>query len=253
MTPVGFELKSYELLLRRGIEAGYKFVSFAEIGKEELRRSCLLRHDVDSELLGCDAMLDVEKSLGVTATYFLMTRSTAYNLFSVEATAMVARMLRDGHKIGLHFMGERCEGRDAGHIIDEVLRETRWLEQEFGVKVEAVSFHQPTQTILDAKIAVPGLVNTYNAAQMAPYFYVSDTNMTWRHEHPADIFARGLHERLQLLIHPMWWTPDTLETLDKWRNVLRNNQQAVIDHWQSRERTLVNADLNQNVEHRNAD
>ena len=47
MAAVGFELKSYERLLRTGIEAGYKFVSFAEIGKDESQRSCLLRHDVD--------------------------------------------------------------------------------------------------------------------------------------------------------------------------------------------------------------
>lgn len=243
MAQVDFELKSYERLLRTGIEAGYTFASFAEIGKEIGPRSCLLRHDVDSELLSCGGMLDVEKSQGVTATYFLMTRSTAYNLFSVEAAAIVARVLQDGHRIGLHFMGERCEGKSIPFIVEEVLRENRWLEQEFGVKAEAVSFHQPTQTILDAQIAIPGLVNTYNASQMAPYFYVSDTNMTWRHEHPAEIFSRGLHDRLQLLIHPMWWTPEPLETLDKWRNVLRNNQRAVIDHWQSRERTLANADL----------
>lgn len=244
MTQVGFELRYYQDLLRVGIEAGYEFVSFSEIGKEGSPRSCLLRHDVDSELLDCGGMLDVEKSLGVTATYFLMTRSTAYNLFSVEATEIVTRIVREGHRIGLHFMGERCEGKSIPFIIEDVLREARWLEQEFGVKVEAASFHQPTQTILDAQIAIPGLANTYNASQMGPYFYVSDTNMTWRHEHPRDIFSRGLHERLQLLIHPMWWTPEPLETLDKWRNVLRSNQQAVIDHWQSRERTLVNADLN---------
>jgi len=240
MVKVGFELNCYEALLRTGIEAGYEFVPFAGIGSETSPRSCLLRHDVDSELLGCGAMLDVEKSLGIMATYFLMTRSTAYNLFSVEATAMVARMLRDGHRIGLHFMGERCEGKSTAHVIDEVLRETRWLEQEFGTKIEAVSFHQPTQAILEAQIAIPGLLNTYNAREMAPYFYVSDTNMTWRHEHPTEIFSRGLYERLQLLIHPMWWTPGPLETLEKWRSVLRNNQRAVIDHWRSRERTLAN-------------
>jgi peptidoglycan/xylan/chitin deacetylase (PgdA/CDA1 family) len=253
MAQIGFELRSYEELLRTGIEAGYRFVSFAEVGKEASPRSCLLRHDVDSEVLGCGEMLDIEKSLGVTATYFLMTRSTAYNLFSVEAMAMVARMLREGHRIGLHFMGERCEGRSVPFIVEEVLRETRWLEQEFGVKADAVSFHQPTQAILDAQIAIPGLANTYNASQMAPYFYVSDTNMTWRHEHPRDIFLRALHERMQLLIHPMWWTPEPLEALDKWRNVLRNNQQAVIDHWQSRERTLTNADLSPILETRDAE
>jgi hypothetical protein len=253
MAQVGFELQSYEDLLRTGIEAGYKFTTFAEIGQETSPRSCLLRHDVDSELLGCGAMLDIEQALGLTATYFLMTRSTAYNLFSVEATAMVARMLNDGHRIGLHFMGERCERKSIPFIVEEVLRESRWLEQEFGIKADAVSFHQPTQTILDAQIEIPGLANTYNTSQMVPYFYVSDTNMTWRHEHPVEIFSRGLHDRLQLLIHPMWWTSEPLETLDKWRQVLRNNQRAVIDHWQSRERTLANTDLNIISERRNAE
>jgi hypothetical protein len=145
-------------------------------------------------------------------------------------------------------MGERCEGQSVPLIIAEVLREVRWLEQEFGVKTDAVSFHQPTKTILDAQIAIPGLANTYNASQMAPYFYVSDTNMTWRHEHPVEIFSRGLHERLQLLVHPMWWTAHELGALGKWRNVLRNNQRAVIEHWQSRERTLTDADLSQDLE-----
>jgi hypothetical protein len=241
----GFDLQSYEAVLRAGLDGGYRFVSFADIGRETSARSCLLRHDVDSELFDCGGMLDIEKTLGVTATYFLMTRSTAYNLFSVEGTAMVARMLRDGHRIGLHFMGERCEGKSAAYVADEVLRETRWLEQEFGIKADAVSFHQPTQAILDAQLEIPGLVNTYNASQMSPYFYVSDTNMNWRHDHPIDIFARAIHPRLQLLIHPMWWTPQPLGMLDKWRRVLRNNQQAVIDHWQARERTLQGVKLDQ--------
>jgi len=241
----GFDLKSYERLLKMALDASYEFVAFSRIGKESSPRSCLLRHDIDSELLGCGPMLDVEKSLGVSATYFVMTRSTAYNLFSVEATAMVARMLRDGHRIGLHFMAERFEGQDVSVVVDEVLREIIWLEREFETRIDAVSFHQPTKGILDAQIEIPGFSNTYNAAQMAPYFYVSDTNMTWRHDHPEDIFAKHLHDRLQLLIHPMWWTAEPLDTLDKWRSVLRMNQRMVIEHWQSRERTLVNVDLEQ--------
>ncbi len=243
MTNFGFELSFYERLLRAGIESGYEFVSFDAIGKEQSPQSCLLRHDVDSELLGCGGMLDVEKSLGVKATYFLMTRSTAYNLFSVEGTTAVRRMLDDGHRIGLHFMGERCGDMGVLQLVEEVLRETDWLEREFATKIEAVSFHQPSRTILDGQITIPGLINTYNVGQMAPYFYVSDTNMTWRHEHPIEIFSRGLYERLQLLIHPMWWTPEPLPTIGKWQAVLRNNQQAVLNHWLARERTLVGVDL----------
>jgi hypothetical protein len=252
MTDTGFELMSYERILRAGLDAGYEFLPFGRIGSEGSSLSCLLRHDIDSELLGCGAMLDIERSLGVNATYFLMTRSTAYNLFSVEAVAVVERVLREGHRIGLHFMGERCEGSGVDHIVDDVLRETRWLEQEFGAKVEAVSFHQPTRLVLDAQIVVPTLVNTYNASQMAPYFYVSDTNMAWRHEHPTEIFLRRIHPRLQLLIHPIWWTSVPLNIVDKWHNVLRTNQKVVVDHWQSRERTLANEHLDLSADNHHA-
>jgi hypothetical protein len=239
----GFELSSYEQILQSALRSGYEFLPFSNIGKESQPCSCLLRHDIDSELLGCDAMLDIERSLGVRATYFIMTRSTAYNLFSVEGVATVARILREGHSVGLHFMGERCEGRSVEHIVDEVLREKLWLEQEFGTTIEAVSFHQPTRLILDAQIVVPTLINTYNFSQLEQYFYVSDTNMIWRQEHPIEIFTRRIYPRLQLLIHPIWWTHAPLTTLDKWRNVLRLNRRVVIDHWRSRERTLVDANF----------
>lgn len=238
-----FDIGMYARVLRAGLDSGYAFTSFGDIGREGGPRSCILRHDVDSELLGCGALLDVEKSLGVKATYFVMLRSTAYNLFCVEAVAMVRRILADGHWLGLHFMGERFEGAASSVIHDEVRREARWLEEEFGVPVKAVSFHQPTQQILDGQLDIPGLVNTYNRAQLGDYFYVSDTNMTWRHAHPVEIFSRGLHPRLQLLIHPMWWTSQPLPMLDKWRTVLEANQRAVVGHWQSRERTLQGIDL----------
>lgn len=218
-------------------------MSFNQIGKEATARSCLLRHDVDSELLDCDRMLDVEASLGISATYFLMTRSTAYNLFSLECSATVERILKDGHQIALHFMGERCDNRDVRFIVDEVNREAQWLKQEFGHPIGAVSFHQPTRTIIESEIVFPGMINTYNASQMAPYYYISDTNMIWRHEHPLDIFSNALHERLQLLIHPMWWTPYSMPTIQKWKRVLQVNEDALLSHWKSRERTLKDVDL----------
>lgn len=238
-----FLLEAYRRILQAGLGAGYRFIQFSDIGREDESRTCLLRHDVDSELLGCGPMLDIERETGVRATYFVMTRSTAYNLFSVEARAMVGRMVADGHHIGLHFMGELCEGDDPATLRDKVLREGHWLAEEFGIDIHAVSFHQPTRAILDADLFIPGLVNTYNRQQMGPYFYLSDTNMQWRSGHPADLFRSAEHARMQLLIHPMWWTAAPLEVRGKWTAVLDRNRAAVIDHWKARERTLAAIDL----------
>lgn len=238
-----FTLTAYRALLKAGLDAGYAFLKFTDIGAEGSERSCLLRHDVDSELLALDGMLAVERDLGIKATYFVMTRSTAYNPFSVEGRSAIERILADGHSLGLHFMGELCEGMPAGEVSTRVLREKAWLEEEFGTSVDVVSFHQPTRAILDGQIVVPGMCNTYNKSQTDPYIYVSDTNMTWRHEHPAEIFERGLHPRLQLLVHPMWWTPASVDLRTKWQMVLEHNRRSLLDHWRARERSLSDIDL----------
>jgi hypothetical protein len=135
------------------------------------------------------------------------------------------------------------EGDDAARIAEKVAREARWLEAEFGTAVDCVSFHQPTRAILDGNLHVPGMVNTYNRNQMADYFYVSDTNMHWRHEHPLQIFEQAIYPRLQLLMHPMWWTGGPLDVRGKWMSVLAANRGHVVRHWKRRERTLEAIDL----------
>jgi len=230
-------------MLETALAGGYRFVGYADIGREKSPLTCLLRHDVDSELFGVQPMMELEKALGVGATYFLMTRSTAYNLFCLEACRIVGRLLENDHRIGLHFMGELCQHDSVDVLVEKVRREADLLEREFGTTVEAVSFHQPSQAILDGKVEVPGLVNTYNQVQMRGYFYVSDTNMTWQHEHPVEIFERGLYPRLQLLLHPMWWTERPVDLMAKWRAVLDANRRTVIEHWRERERTLREVDV----------
>ena len=233
-----FLLSTYSDILETALKNDYCFIPYERIGREESPRSCLLRHDIDSELLGCEPMLDIERRLGVQATYFVMVRSTAYNLFCIESLRMVDHIRNDGHSIGLHFMGELCEGESAQLLCEKVLREADWLEAEFQTRISAVSFHQPSRAVLEGDLDIPNLYNTYNRNQMRLYVYVSDTNMKWQHEHPIEIFSRVIYRRLQLLIHPMWWTKSKLNTREKWHAVLDGNRKAVLSHWAERERTL---------------
>lgn len=243
MPNLNFELAAYEDILKTALSSSYRFLPYDRIQSEGCELSCLLRHDLDSELLGCGPMLDIERRLGVQATYFVMTRSTAYNPFSVEGRSMVRRILDEGHALGLHFMGELCEGEEPSVIAAKVRREVNWLEDEFSTGIRAVSFHQPSRAVLDGQLRIPNLVNTYNRSQMGAYFYVSDTNMQWRHEHPLEIFERRLYPRLQLLIHPIWWTSSSRASRDKWLDILRTNNRAVTNHWEQRERTLAGVRL----------
>jgi hypothetical protein len=172
-----------------------------------------------------------------------MTRATNYNLFSIEGMRVAEQLLALGHRIGLHFMGEVVKGLAEADLVRRVLDEAAWLEREFGTRIEAVSFHQPTREILERDLAIGDLINTYNRVQLREYFYVSDTNMQWRHEHPLEMFSRRLHPRIQLLIHPIWWTESPLPVTEKWLEALRAQNAAVIAHWEQRERTLQEGGL----------
>ena len=238
-----FLLSSYSQILELGLRQGYSFLGFDQIGQEQTPYTCLLRHDVDSELWSCLPMANIETRLGIPATYFVMMRSTVYNLFCLESLQTVEKLIKGGHNIGLHFMGELCENDSIEILSEKVLREVSLLEREFDITVPAVSFHQPTEKILKNDITIKGLINTYNQTQMKGYFYISDTNMIWKYESPAEIFRNHTYPHLQLLIHPIWWTERRLSLKDKWRHALDNNRQVVVEHWYARERTLEKGSL----------
>jgi hypothetical protein len=243
MTPDNFVLSSYQKILEIALENKYEFLGFDQIGQESSPYSCLLRHDVDSELWNCRPMADIEADLGIAATYFVMLRSTSYNLFCLESKKAIERLLEKGHHIGLHLMGELYEEYSSELLAEKVLAEVDTVQDELGINIEAVSFHHPGEAVLNNDIYIGSLVNTYNSIQMADYFYVSDSNMIWQHEHPAEIFSRRLYPRLHLLIHPMWWTLEPMSLKDKWSKVLEQNRKAIINHWQQRERTLKDISL----------
>jgi hypothetical protein len=188
-------------------------------------------------------MADIETELGISSTYFVMLRSTAYNLLCVESLQVMEKLKKGGHHIGLHFMGELCEQETIETIKEEVLNEVELVEREVGMTIHAVSFHQPGRKILDNDVYIGSVINAYNKIEMRDYFYISDTNMTWKFEHPEQVFARHLYPRLHLLIHPMWWTSMSMSTHEKWLHVLNTNRKVVIDHWQRRERTLQKTTL----------
>ena len=238
-----FTLGSYKKILELAKLKSIEFIGYDQIATKTKKSVCLLRHDVDSEIWGCLPMAKIECSLGIKATYFLMCRSTSYNLFCIESIKVVRDLIRYGHDVGLHFMGELYEHNDNEKIAEKILLETNIIQKEFDVKVNAVSFHQPSDRILNDNIEICGLVNTYNNNQMKGYYHLTDTNMQWKNGFPSDIFTNKKLQKLQLLIHPMWWTKKQVTVKTKWRKVLKRNEKILIAHWKERERSLKEIDL----------
>lgn len=237
---IKFTLKEYKILLQLALDYGYKFGNFEEsfIHNRSIKLKCLLRHDVDSELAQLSQMAQIESELKIRATYFLMLRSTVYNLYSIEALQIVNELKKLGHSVALHFMPEYHQ-TGLKNIADWIKKECCLLEDIFGVRVQAFSFHQPSPEIIKARIALPGLINAYSEECLNDYFYVSDSNMDWRGKNIEEIFINGKPPKIQLLIHPMWWTKNRMQTLSKWKNVLSGQQSLIVSHWRKRERTLM--------------
>jgi hypothetical protein len=229
-----FTLAEYEVLLAELLDEGLSFVGLENLPGRG--RFCALRHDVDSEIFLLDEMMAVEEKMNISATYFVMLQSTAYNPMSIEVQNVMQSLRSAGHAIGLHYFVE-CGPRSESELVADIQRQAKLLEEVSIGPVRAFSYHQPSEVVLGMNLEVPGLVNAYNLREQFGLVYTSDTNMQWRTGYPVDLVRDGV-QKLQMLVHPMWWTAAQTDVEDKWIRVRNSLNNAVVNHWTQRERSL---------------
>jgi hypothetical protein len=177
---VSWDLDAYGKLLDAAAN-GYRFVHFDH---EPEQGEIFLRHDVDLSLAAAVAMAELEAARGVSATYFLMTRSVFYNLASTEGERLIARLRDLGHRVGLHAVHPHVDLDDR---FDPVL-----------------AWHNPDPEFVSEP--VDGLVNVMSPPWFDRAHYRSDSNQHWRSGDPTEALAAREFDWLQLLTHPEIWT-----------------------------------------------
>jgi len=178
---VSWDLDAYAAMLDAASD--YTFVHFDH---EPQAGEIFLRHDVDLVLDAAVQTAELEAERGVSATYFLMTRSVFYNLASREGEATLERLRALGHRVGLHAVHPHI---DFDERFDPVL-----------------AWHNPEPEFVNDP--VDGLVNVMTAPWFDRDHYRSDSNQHWRSGDPTEALARGDFEWLQLLTHPEIWVFD---------------------------------------------
>ena len=141
-----FTYKDYALLIEKIREAGYKFADYENY--DEFDKSLILRHDVDYNIQKTIKMAEIESQKNISATYFVLLTSDFYNLFSKESESILKKLLKLGHKIGLHFDEKRYNiSFDSWEeqITDLIKNELHLLSDLIGIDVMAVSMHRPSQ------------------------------------------------------------------------------------------------------------
>lgn len=204
---MGFSWSMYEAILDALQESGYQFCFFDKDSGED--GIVLLRHDVDKSIPRALEMARFEAERGVKATYFFLVRGALYNIMEVQSIHAIQEIARQGHNIALHFDGTRFPDKTLS-LDSAILSDLALLKRVVGVDTcSTVSFHQPSKEVLMREPLTDKYQSAYDPKFMMPTTkYLSDSNAFWREGNPIPFIRKQGHARLQILVHPLWWTFD---------------------------------------------
>jgi hypothetical protein len=199
-----FSLAAYDALLTALLERGYTVVPYLEASPDA--QHLILRHDIDFDLDAALEMAKLEAKRGLAASYFVLLRTEFYNVFSRHGTDVLRELAALGHDVGLHFDPAFHED-DGADLQMEAARECDLLAEIIGQPVTTFSLHRPPRHLLAESLKIPGRINAYSPRYFKDMAYCSDSRGTWHYGHPLEQDAVAKGGALQLLTHPMWWTP----------------------------------------------
>ena len=215
-----FTYEAYRKLIRELIAHGYNITDYHHY--DEVERPCILRHDIDQSPLRAVKLAEVEKSLGITSTYFVLLTSDFYNVFSAENRDALLHIADMGHTIGLHFdevaypeLDAQCEGADVAKVslVKKIISEAKSLSDALDMKIDTVSMHRPSTFCLENDLQIPGMINSYGQEFFNNFKYLSDSRHRWR-EDAMKYIREETYPRLHILTHAFWYHEQDLNLQD---------------------------------------
>ena len=168
----------------------------------------ILRHDIDFSLEAALAMAQMEAKIGIRASYFLLLSCDHYNLLSEEFCEFPRKLISLGHEVGLHY-DVRAMGARGSDMNDELQFETHVLTRLAGESVRSIAMHNPSVYGDDPFATTQLFVNAYAREFTKEIAYYSDSCGAWRNETHKAFTERRLPKKLQLLIHPIFWSDES--------------------------------------------
>jgi hypothetical protein len=206
---MNFTYAHYADTLRRYLAAKYRIFSFRDFlsTASEPAKYVILRHDIDLDLVAALNIARIEKSVGVTATYFVRLHAKGYNPMTLEGMRILKEIRELGHEIALHFEPGMAAvlGEDEIRFAD---RQKAIFEGITGEALVGFSTHEPARA--DNDRLVTDLVARWNLHYHAyekrftqDIKYLSDSGARWR----EGCFSEWVDkkDRFQVLTHPFWW------------------------------------------------
>lgn len=224
-------MRLLEIMSREG--GGRKFRAFDRF--EEDGVGVLLRHDIDFSVHRAYRIAKMENERGIGSTFFVFLHSEFYNVLEKDIINLLKDISKLGHQIGLHFCGNEFYGlqcKETEQLEVFLKNEQELLEKICECKVNAFSFHNPTHEELKKYQSTyyASMVNTYAASIKERYEYCSDSNGYWRFQRLEE-FLMEREGNIQVLLHPVWWTPEVLSPFDRIKRAAEGRKQKQLKNY----------------------
>lgn len=229
-----FSLDHYRSMVKRITET-HRTLSFRDayiLGREimDIDKFVLMRHDVEFSLTGALALAEIDHSLGVQSTFFLLCTSD-YNIFEESGAKIVSRILELGHDIGLHYDMALFEeiGVDPAQAARKMIA---LMEAFWNTRIFAMSSHLPMRSGLT--FGIDGLVDVYESLYLKEIKYISDSAQKWREGVVTSILDK--YPKIHLLTHEYTWS----EEGHGWDVSLLNEAKRKFDAlWEAGQHTIL--------------
>lgn len=218
-----FNPYEYDYLIKQFKDAGYKFKKFEK--NISPSKTLILRHDIDFDIKRAYQIAQLEYDLNIQSTFFFLLRSKSYNLFENDNLGIINNIQKMGHEVSLHFDPSIYLDYKSG-LISEVQIFNNLLKKDLNI----ISLHRPNKFFLSGKSFNENISHSYEKKFFSDIEYISDSGGSFKYGHPLNSAAFKEKRSIQLLLHPIWWTTNEENSIEKLKKYLSNSNKELSNH-----------------------
>ena len=231
---MGNKLKVYKSHLEKLLAAGYKIIPCREyLNLSKNDKICILRHDVDTDVKIAKKMFDIEKSLGISSTYYF--RLCTLNKKLIE----YIKKCDENTEISYHFEEISTYAKEQGiyakEDIDKNINISRnqfkekllFVREEYDLECTTIASHGD---FVNRKIGIINnyllndnirkeqnvLVEAYDNELIKDAVYISDGKYDLLQIKKKTIIDESIEQqknKIYILVHSRTWGSDPIERL----------------------------------------